>query len=223
MIREAHTNEEKGELLYQTFFPKQRAPPAPVPEEPYPQAKWVYETITDKQIHRAIMKMKPWKAMRKDTIPNSVFIHARELLVPHLGPLYRATDTLEMYPDDWKLTETPILRKPGKPDYMAPNAWRPIVLSNGYARLLNGCKTEDLVLMCKKTRILPSNHFGGRPGRATTDSIHLMVKVVKDAWRKGEVASLLCLDVKVAFPSTAVDVMRHKCTYTAYLEGTWNG
>ena len=37
-----------------------------------------------------------------------------------------------------------------------------------------------------------------------------MVKTVKDAWRKGEVASLLCLDVKGAFPSTAVDVMKHE-------------
>jgi len=88
--------------------------------------------------------------------------------------------------------ETPVLKKPGKPDYTAPNAWRPIALSNGYVRLLNGCKTEDLVVMCKKTRILLPSHFGGRPGRATTDSVHLMVKTVKDTWRKGEVASLLC-------------------------------
>ena len=52
-----------------------------------------------------------------------------------------------------------------------------------------------------------SFHFGGRLGRATTDSIHLLIKTVKDAWRKGEVASLLCLDVKAAFPSAAVDVL----------------
>jgi hypothetical protein len=139
-----------------------------------------------------------------------VFIYTRELLVPHLGPIFRATDTLKIYPDDWKLTETPILKKPGKPDYTAAGAWRPIVLSNGLARLLNGCKTEDLVLMCEKTGILPMNYFEGRPGRATTDSVHLLVKTVKDAWRKGEVASLLCLDVKGAFPSAAVDVLLHE-------------
>lgn len=44
--------------------------------------------------------------------------------------------------------------------------------------------------MCEKTGILPKNHFGGRQGRATMDSVHLMVKLVEDAWRKGEVASL---------------------------------
>ena len=187
--------------------------------EPYPPAKWEYEPVTDEQIRRAIKKMKPWKATRSGTVPNSVFVHARELLIPHLGPIFRATDTLKFYPSDWKVTETPVLKKPGKADYTSPNAWRPIVLSNGYARLLNGCKTEDLVLMCEKTGILPPNHFGGRPGRATTDSIHLMVKTVKDAWRKGEVASLLCLDVKGAFPSTAVDVLKHEMRQHGVPEG----
>ena len=151
--------------------------------------------------------MKPWKATRLGTIPNAVFIHARELLVPFLGPIFRATDTLKIYPEDWKLTETPILKKPGKPDYTSTSTWRLIVLSNGYARLLNSCKTEGLVIMCEKTSILPMNHFGGKPGRATTDLIHLVVKLVKDAWRRGDIASLLCLDVKAAFPSTAVDML----------------
>ena len=179
------------------------------PREPYPPEKWEYTTTTDEQIHGAIKKMKPWKATRPGTVPKSVFIHARELLVPHLGPIYRAMDTLKIYPEDWKLTKTPVLKKPSKPDYTIAGAWRPIVLSNGYTRLLNGCKTEDLVLMCEKNRILPPNHFSGRLGRATTDSTHLMVKLVKDAWRRGEVASLLCLDVKAAFPSTTVDMLLH--------------
>ena len=78
---------------------------------------------------------------------------------------------------------------------------------------------EDLVLMCKKTEILPPNHFGGRPGRVTTDSIHLMVKTVKDAWRKGEVALLLCLDVKEAFPSTVVNVLKHEMHQHGVPEG----
>ena len=163
--------------------------------------------------------MKPWKATQLGTIPNVIFIHAWELLVPYLGPIFRATDTLKLYPEDWKLTETPILKKPGKPDYMSMGAWRPIVLSNGYARLLNSCKTEKLVIMCEKSGIIPTNHFGGRPGRATTDSIHLVVKLVKDAWRRGEVTSLLCLDIKAAFPSVAVDMLLQEMRMCGIPEG----
>ena len=78
------------------------------------QAKWKYIPVTDEQIHRAIKRMKPWKATQSGTIPNAIFVHTRELLVPHLGLIFRATDTLRTYPDDWKLTETPVLKKPGK-------------------------------------------------------------------------------------------------------------
>jgi UV DNA damage repair endonuclease len=69
------------------------------------------------------------------------------------------------------------------------------------ARLLNSCQAEDIVTMCEKYDILLANHFGVRPGRTTTDSIHLLTKTIKDTWRKGQVASALFLDVKGAFPS----------------------
>jgi len=153
--------------------------------------------------------MKPYKATKSGTIPNSVLIHAREDLVPHLGPLFRATNTLTYYPQEWALTETLILKKPGKPDYTSPSAWRPIVLSDGMARLLNSCQMEDIVTMCEKYDILPANHFGARPGHTTTDSIHMLTKTVKDAWRKGQVVSTLFLDVKEAFPSVDINRLIH--------------
>ena len=51
--------------------------------------------------------------------------------------------------------------------------------------------------MCKKLNILLANHFSTRLGRTTADSIHLLTKTVKDAWRKNQVASALFLDVKI--------------------------
>jgi hypothetical protein len=93
--------------------------------------------------------MKLFKVSRKGTVPNSVLIHAREDLVPHLAPLFHATNTLNYYPQEWSLTETVILKKPGKPDYTLPTAWRPIILSDGMARLLNSCQTKDIVTMCE--------------------------------------------------------------------------
>jgi hypothetical protein len=83
------------------------------------------------------------------------------------------------------------------------------VLSDGLARLLNSCQPNDIVTMCKQHNIILANHFGARPGRTTTDSIHLLTKTVKDAWRKGLVASALFLDVKGAFPSIDIDRLIH--------------
>ena len=174
--------------------------------------------VLDEQIHHAIKKMKPYKATRSGTIPNSVLIHAREELVPHLGLLFRATNMLMYYPQEWALTETLILKKPGKPDYMSPSAWRPIVLSDGMARLLNSCQTEDIVTMCEKYNILPANHFGARPGCTTADSIHMLTKMVKDAWRKGQVVSTLFLDVKGVFPSIDTNQLIHNMKKRGILE-----
>ena len=210
VIKEAVNNDSKGWLFYETFFPPANPITDPTLQNyQYPPPRWKFENISDEQIHRAIKKLKPYKASRKGTVPNSVLTHAREDLVPYLGPLFRATNSLEYYPQDWALTETLILKKPGKPDYTSPSAWRPIVLSDGIARLLNSCQAEDMVTMCEKHGILPANHFGARPGRTTTDSIHLLTKTIKDAWRKGQVASALFLDVKGAFPSVDTNRLLH--------------
>ena len=99
-----------------------------------------------------------------------------------------------------------VLKKPGKPDYMAPAAWQPVVLSNGLAHLLNSCLTLDVVIMCKMLNILHANHFGVQPGHITTDSICLLTKTVKDLWRKNQVTSTLFPNVKSTFPS--VDIIR---------------
>ena len=72
------------------------------------------------------------------------------------------------------------------------------------------CKTEDVAKMAEKEGLLPPNHFGGRPGKGTTDSIHIVVKTIKDAWRKGLVASVLFLDIKGAFPSVAMNTLIHE-------------
>jgi ribonuclease HI len=212
IIKEASTNKEKGDLFYETFFPvtRPRQDNRPTEEDPhYPEPKWKFKNITNDQIARAIDRMKHNKATKHDTIPNSVFKHAKEYIIPHIGPLFRATFSLKYYPPEWAITDTLILKKPAKTDYSSPSAWRPIVLSNGLARLLNMCLASDMVTMCETHGILPPNHFGARPGRTTTDSIHLLIKTVKDAWRNKAVASALFLDVKGAFPSVNIDKLIH--------------
>jgi hypothetical protein len=163
-LRENKDNTAKAQTFYSQFFPQRPEEDMTPPNAEYPPAKWTYKPVTDEQIDRAIRKMKPYKGTRPETIPNCVFIKMRKLLILHLGPIYRATDTLKEYPEDWKLTHTPVIRKPGKADYTLPGAWRPIVLSNGHARVLNSAKTDDIVNNCEWLGVLPALHFGGRPG-----------------------------------------------------------
>ena len=201
------SNKNKGSLLYKTFFPPTNPNLTPPDDNyNYPPPRWTFNNITNTQIHKAIDKMKPYKATMSGTISNSIFIHAKDLLVLYIGPLFRATHTLKFYPKEWALTKTLVLKKPGKPDYTIPGAWHPVILSNSLAHLLNGCLVLDVVTMCKTLNLLPANHFRVRPGCTTTDSIHLLTKTVKDSWRKNQVTSALLLDIKSTFPS--IDIAR---------------
>ena len=105
--------------------------------------------------------MKPYKATMYGTTPKCVYKYNIEVLAPRLEVIYRAIDNLGHYPERWKMTETVVLRKPGKGDYTDPNTHRPIVLSAGHARVHNAAKTEQIVVMAEKRGLIPSNHFGG--------------------------------------------------------------
>ena len=193
-----------------SFFPKTNSNLTPPPVGyRYPPLQWTFQNIADQQIHWAIKRLKPYKASRSGLVTNSVLIHARELLVPHLGPLFQATNTLKYYSQEWSLMEALGLKKPGKSDYTVSSAWCPIVLLDGLARLLNSCQAEEMITRCEKHNILPANHFRARPGHTTTDSIHLLIKMVKDTWRKGQVVSTIFLDVKSAFPSIDISCLIH--------------
>ena len=202
-------NAEKGKTFYETFFPPKPITSLVPPDPQYPPSAWDLVNIDETQIHRAIDKMQPYKGTRAGTWPNVVFQKTADDIVPHLTPIFRAVFDLETYHEDWAATGTLAHRKPGRADYTVPGAWRPIVLSSPYGRLLNSCVRDQVNTMAEWKGILPSHHFGGRPGRNTTDALHLLLKVVWDAWRQGKVASVLSLDVKGAFQSTDVERLQH--------------
>jgi hypothetical protein len=57
--------------------------------------------------------------------------------------------------------------------------------------------------------LLPNTHFGGRPGRTTSDSLHLLTDTIKAAWRKKQVVSVLFLDIEGAFPNRVTERLLH--------------
>ena len=65
------------------------------------------------------------------------------------------------YYEPWKHFTTVVLRKPGKPDYEIPKAYRPIALLCTLAKVLTAIVAEDMSRLVEKHQLVPMTHFGG--------------------------------------------------------------
>lgn len=210
----ANSNEEKSKVLAATFFPPPPTSTSVPPDFEYPDPVTDPGEITEEQIECCIKKLSPMKAPGPDGIRNIVFKKCSGILVPHLLHLFCATFLLRTYFDPWREFTTVVLRKPGKPDYTIPKAYRPIALLNTTGKLLTAIIADQLSHLLETNNLLPATHFGGCPGRSMTDSLHLLEATIKNAWRAGKVASALFLDIEGAFPNAVTKRLlhnMHKC------------
>ena len=102
-----------------------------------------------------------------------------------------------------------MLRKPGKPRYDIPKAYRPIVLLNTMWKVLMAIVASHITFITEKHQLLPANHFGGRPGRTMADALHLLMHKIKEAWRSGKVTAVLFLDIEGAFLNAVLTKLIH--------------
>ena len=161
------------------------------------------------QIRKAANKLDAYKAPGPDGVPNVVLKKAINTLINHFYFIFRAIFELDVYPDEWKESITIVLRKPGKPSYEEPKAYRPIALLNTLGKLFSSIVADDLSHFCETRNVFPSNQFSGRPSRCTSDSMLLLAHKIKDAWRQKKVASVLFLDIQGAFPNVVKEVLLH--------------
>ena len=201
-------NAEKSKALAKTFFPPPPANPS-IPHSCYPQPTNIFRYFTRAQIEKAIGRLAAYKAPGPDGIPNVVLKKSCELITDHLYYIFRAIFELDAYPDEWRESTTVVLRKPGKPSYEEPKAYRPIALLNTLGKLFSSLVADDLSHYCETREVLPKNQFGGRPTRSTSDSMLLLTHTIKEKWRQKKVASVLFLDVQGAFPNVVKEVLIH--------------
>lgn len=206
---ETKDNNEKSRLLHRAFFYE---PPADlqIPANPeYPPEAFTFKEITNDHAARVAKRLSPYKAPGLNDISNSVLTHCTEQLIPYLGPIYRATFRAKHYPEKWKKYRTVVLRKPGRADYKIPSSYRPIALLDTFAKHCSACVKENMEHPTERLGLLPNKQFGGRPGCTTTDSLHMLMKFTKDAWRRGQEVAAIFMDVKAAFPTTVIPRLIH--------------
>src|SRR5271155_4343362 len=202
-------NQGKSKALHEVFFYQPPEDFGVDPNQQYPEPTIDFEEVSNEEIIRMAKSLNPYKAPGLNGISNSVLTHCADLLTPHLGPIFRATFNVGYYPQKWKKYKTIVLRKPGKPDYSIPNAYRPIALLNVFAKLLSACVKELWEHHAERLSLLPKSQYGGCKGRTATDAIHSLVDFTKRVWRHKHKVVILFLDIKGAFPNVAIPVLVH--------------
>ena len=205
----AGDNTEKARILAKNFFPP-KPPINTVPDDyHYPPACTKAEPITKEQIVHQAHKLKPYKAPGPDGIPNVVITKCVDLLAERLLHIFKAMLERNLHYKPWKTFHTVVLRKPGKPRYDLPKAYRPVALLNTLWKLLAAIIAGQITYHSEKYQLLPGHHYGGRPSRSTTDAIHFLTHRIKGDWRKGNVTAVLFLDIEGAFPNAVPERLIH--------------
>jgi Reverse transcriptase (RNA-dependent DNA polymerase) len=109
------------------------------------------------------------------------------------------------HPKSWRKAIAIALRKPNKPDYSNPRAYRLITLLECLAKVLERIVAKHLTFLAGQLNLIPPNQFGGRSNCSTDDAIITFITDVQTAWNTGKVTSALTFDIKGYF-----DFVNHK-------------
>jgi ribonuclease HI len=202
---------EKAAVLMGTFFPP--TPPgrtdsttdqpgaAPIQENPQ---------LTLEEVRYAVQQVKPWKAPGVDGLPSAVWKELWPVLQGWILAIFNASVRIGFVPRMFKTARILPLRKPGKPDYTVPKAYRPISLLPTLGKILELVIARRLSYWAESYGLLPENQFGARPLRSCEQALILLTTRIKEAWKRGKILSLVSFDVKGAYNGVPQEVLANR-------------
>lgn len=123
-----------------------------------------FPDIALEEIRKAVFGFPIQSAPGADKIPNQILKIALSLLLLYMLWLFNNSLHLGYYPHHFRDSITISLRKPGKPDYHIPKAYRPIALLNTPGKALDSIIATRLSWTAETFELLPRGHLGGRKG-----------------------------------------------------------
>ena len=127
-----------------------------------------------------------------------------------ISHIFNACYRLGYCPEAFRSSTTVVLRKPGKPDYSNPKAWRPISLLETLGKVFESIMARRISFLAETYGLLPETHIGGRVGRLCDHTLHLLLEAVYEGWKRDKrIASLLCLDGSGAFDNVSHQRLAH--------------
>jgi hypothetical protein len=217
----AETIQDKAEALRARFFPKANADLSDIEETSFQEGSFpldpfeISRKVEREEVEAILKSRKPLRAPGLDGIPNGFLKAMGPKMADAIALLATACWELGHYPQQFKNARTVALRKPGKPSYSDPGAWRPIALLSTIGKVIETLIAKRLSKVAEENGLLPEAQMGARAGRSTETALELLTRQIHTIWgSKRHVATLLSIDISGAFdrvnPTRLLDILRKK-------------
>jgi len=192
----------KASTLRNTLFP------TPLVTEPpswhdYKQDEWNWPDLTTSELSNACLTKIKGKTPGPDAITQVIITRAYKATPETFFRLYSSLIDIGHHPSCWKQATGAILKKPGKPDYSAPKAYRVISLLNCLGKISERVLAQRLAYLAETTGLLHPLQIGGRQKKSAIDTALLLTNEIELNKRVKWKTSTLLLDVKGAFDHVA--------------------
>ncbi|SLM36388.1 reverse transcriptase [Lasallia pustulata] len=192
-----HTFNDKCQTFVKAMYPK---PPEinQNPDRPNaPEAQW--SSLTNNEVKQAIFTSSPKKAAGPDEIGFAIIQEAYKAIAEVMNLTYKILIRNGFHPQCWREGTGVILKKPGKPDYSLPKAYRIITLLNCLGKVAEKIMAIRLSYLSQISDLLDTDQSGGRKQRSAVDAVMALTHDIELARNQKQTLSCLFLDVKGAF------------------------
>ncbi|KHJ32656.1 hypothetical protein EV44_g3666 [Erysiphe necator] len=118
------------------------------------------------------------------------------------------------YPACWKKATGAVLRKPGKPDYSQPKAYRVISVLSCLGKISERIIAQRLSYLAETSDLLHDSQIGGRLKKSAIDAALLLTNEIQTNKNHNLMTSALFLDVKGDFDHVVknqlVEILKNK-------------
>jgi hypothetical protein len=198
----AETFNAKCQAFRTTLFPTPPSAPKPI-WDGYREREWDWPLLSKIELANACSAKIKGKTPGPDSITQEIIKNAYKAEPEAFYRLFSTLFDLGHHPKCWKQATGIILKKPGKPDYSVPKAYRVISLLNCLGKVNERIFAQRLGFLAETTNLLDPTQIGGRLKKSAIDAALLLTNEIEVNKKGGLITSTLFLDIKGAFDHVA--------------------
>ncbi|KAH7563613.1 hypothetical protein BM1_00660 [Bipolaris maydis] len=199
----------QGETLETSFkgkckaFRKALFPPPPSTALPsfnnHQEKEWEWPALSTTELERACSNKVKSSSPGPDALSQDIITAAYQAQPNTFFKAYSLLFNYRYHPTCWRRATGAILKKPSKPDYSTPKAYRVITLLSCLGKVTERIIAKRLGYLAETTNLLHDSQIGGRLKKSAIDAALLLVDQIQHQKQQGYTTSTVFLDVKGAF------------------------